>query len=416
MSAKRLWLWSIVALVCLALSAATIHFVIGVWAWSAVLLFGVAGLLGLYFGVNACGPWTETPLLEMLRPRNRRYFGGGGAILRHVAFLVLWSTAIGVYTLVLVYLLRYGVDAIGSEWTEHLPNLPKLDEPGGRLGLTIIIAFLLCRATVRTEQVEAARRGEELRLDDGSTSDEDTPQHRGLLKAPYVRLMIFFLTPIYKELRRKTGLMESAAHALLMREFSYAELTRAGYVLIERYDHRAVLELRDQLEQSSFPEEPKKELEIRAGLVASMMYELDGFYGARDKIRAYNAEPDAEAQRARRQAERRRAARTSRDVKRVRVSIPCQVHGVRATRLVDYRADALGFGLITDPCACLESAAQLAFELNDQALTGEICHRVVHVEPGASSAPRQLRIGVELNASAASAARPALLASLRPPS
>jgi hypothetical protein len=412
MSSKKLWLWSIVALICVVLSAATIHYVIGVWAWSAVLLFGVAGLLGLYFGVTACGLWTETPLLEMLRPRNRRYFGGGGAILRHVAFLVLWSTAIGVYTLVLVYLLRYGVDVVGSEWAERLPaSLPKLDEPGGRLGLTIIIAFLLCRATVRTEQVEAARRGEELRLDDGSSSDEDSPQHKGLLKAPYVRLMIFFLTPIYKELRRKTGLMESAAHALLMREFSYAELTRAGYVLIERYDHRAVLELKEQLEQSSFPEEPKKELEIRAGLVASLMYELDGYYGARDKIRAYNAEPDAEAQRARRQAERRRAARTNRDVKRVRVSIPCSVHGARATRLVDYRTDALGFGMIADHCACLESAAQLAFELNDQTLTGEICHRAVHVETGT----RQLYLGVELNPASASAALPALLASLRPP-
>ena len=115
------------------------------------------------------------------------------------------APAAGVYTLVLVYLLRYGVDAIGSEWAERLPSLPKLNEPGGRLGLTIIFAFCLCRATVRTEQVEAARRGEELRLDDGSTSDEDSPQHKGLLKAPYVRMMIFFLTPIYKELRRKTG-------------------------------------------------------------------------------------------------------------------------------------------------------------------------------------------------------------------
>jgi hypothetical protein len=319
-----------------------------------------------------------------------------------------------VYTLVLVYLLRYGVDAIGSEWAERLPaSLPKLDEPGGRLGLTIIFAFLLCRATVRTEQVEAARRGEELRLEDGSTSDEDTPQHKGLLRAPYVRLMIFFLTPIYKELRRKTGLMESAAHALLMREFSYAELAHAGSVLIERYDHRAVLELKEQLEQSNYPEAPKKELEIKAGLVASMMYELDGYYGARDKIRAYNAEPDAEAQRARRQAERRRTARSSRDVKRVRVSIPCSVHGARSTRLVDYRNDALGFGLITEPCPCLERSVQLSFELNDQLLTGEIRHRV---ETSPPSEPRELRLGIALNAASARTALPALQASLRPPS
>lgn len=414
MSAHKIWLWSFVALVCAGLTAAAIHYVIGVWAWSGVALFGAAGLIGLYFGINACGPWTETPLLEMLRPRNRRYFGGGGAILRHLAFLVLWSTAIAVYTLVLVYLLRYGVDAVAGTWIDVLPgHLPKLNEPGGRLGLTIIIAFLLCSSTVRTEQVEAVRRGEELRLEDGSSSeDAESPHHKGLLRAPYVRLMIVFLTPIYKELRRKTGLMESAAHALLMREFSYAELTRAGYVLIERYDHRAVLELRDQLEQSSYPDEPKKELEIKAGLVASMMYELDGYYGARDKIRAYNAEPDAEMQQSRRRSERRRAERSTRDVKRVRVSVPCGVHGARSSRLIDYRTDALGFGLITEHCECLENAAQLSFELNDLVLTGEICHRVLTLEAGA----RQLRLGIELNAASATVALPALHASLRPPS
>ena len=91
----------------------------------------------------------------------------------------------------------------------------------------MIIAFTLCRAAVRVERVAAAQRGEELRIDDGSFADEESVddssqvKHRGLLKLALVRLMVLFLVPIYKELRRKSGLMESAAHALLMREFGY---------------------------------------------------------------------------------------------------------------------------------------------------------------------------------------------------
>jgi len=283
-------LWGGVVGVCASVLALAVHYAFGTWAWSAFFFFALATALGMYFGVTASGSWTETPLLEMARPKNHRYFGGRRAIARHVAFLGLWSTAIGMYTLVLVYAARVGMLQLEAEWVQRFGGqLPSLEQPGGRTGMTIVIAFVLCRATIRVERVLAARRGEELSLDDGSLLDEPREQHAGLLKLAIVRVMIVFLVPIYKELRRKSGLMESAAHALLMRDFGYEALTRAGYVLIERYDHRAVRELREQLSATRFAGEPDKDVEVKAGLVASALYELHGYYGARERIRAYNA-------------------------------------------------------------------------------------------------------------------------------
>jgi hypothetical protein len=398
---RRRLLWSGVVLFCLALSALALHFAVGAWAWSAVAFFGVAAALGAYFGVTACGPWTETPLLEMARPRNHRYFGGAGAIARHLAFLALWSCAIGVYTLLLVYFVRAGIVPLEKEWVEHFGGqLPNLHQPGGRLGLTIAIAFLLCRATIRVERVAAARRGEELQIDDGSYADDfGTERHSGLLKFGAVRLLIVFLAPIYKELRRKTGLMESAAHALMMRDFSYRELTRAGYVLIERYEHRALRELREQLAATQIPGQPDKELEVKAGLVASALYELDGYYGARERIRAYNAEPEAKLHTQRMLGssppELRQTSRSSLKAGAIELTVPCSTHGPRRARLLDYRNDARGIGLIAEHCACLESAAELEFVLNQKALRGAVCHSSRPPDGG------ELRIGLALSEAAA---------------
>lgn len=205
-TSKR-WLWLGVVVVCIGLLAAAIYFAFGTWMWSAVAFFLVATAMGLYFGVSACGAWTETPLLEMLRPKNHPYFGGSGAIARHLAFLTLWSLVIGIYTLVLVYAIRAGMVEVEGLWAMHFGGeMPNLHQPGGRLGLTLIIAFSLCRGTARVERVAAAHRGEELSIDDGSPIDDPAlVRHRGLLQLAIVRVMIVFLVPIYKELRRKTA-------------------------------------------------------------------------------------------------------------------------------------------------------------------------------------------------------------------
>ena len=403
-------LWAGVVLVCAAVLALAVHYAFGTWAWSAFAFFSVAAALGVYFGVTACGAWTDTPLLEMARPKNYRYFGGRRAIARHVAFLVLWSTAIGMYTLVLVYFVRVGIIQLEGEWVQRFGGqLPSLTQPGGRLGLTIVIAFLLCRAVIRVERVVAARRGEELSLDDGSLLDEPREKHSGLLKLAIVRMIVVFLVPIYKELRRKTGLMESAAHALLMRDFGYAALTRAGYVLIERYDHRAVRELREQLAATSFPGEPDKEIEVKAGLVASALYELHGYYGARERIRAYNA--DLYARERDSQTEQRSAPRFTRNVGAVALSVSCLRHGARRARLLDYSADGRGLGVLTERCDCLDAADELAFELNEKQFVAEIRHRA----RGAEQDPEQaLRLGVLLHESTARAAHAELQRCLKP--
>src|ERR1019366_931418 len=57
---------------------------------STLGLFGIASLVALYFGVNACGPWLSTPLVAMLAPGNHRHFGGSIAVLRHAGLLALW--------------------------------------------------------------------------------------------------------------------------------------------------------------------------------------------------------------------------------------------------------------------------------------------------------------------------------------
>jgi hypothetical protein len=392
-TSKR-WLWLGVVLICIGLLAAAIHFAFGAWAWSAAAFFVVATSMGLYFGVSACGAWTETPLLEMRRPRNRPYFGGSRAIARHLAFLALWSFAIGIYTLVLVYAIRVGMVQVESTWAQHFGGeMPNLYQPGGRLGLTLIIAFSLCRAAARVERVTAAHRGEELSIDDGSfVDDANLLKHRGLLKLAVVRLMILFLVPIYKELRRKTGLMESAAHALLMREFGYAALTRAGYVLIERYDHRAIRELRDQMAETSCPGEPEKEVELKAGLVASALYQLDGFYAARERVRAYTVDLSASASDP--GSSVRVATRHTLSSAQVPLRITCEKHGARHVRLLDYRADARGLGLLLEHCSCLEQlerSHELRFELNSKIFVGEVRHRSYHSDAG-----HQLHVGLQL--------------------
>ena len=404
---KAIW-WVLVALSCAALLVLGVHYAFGTWAWSALVFFSTAAAIGLYFGVTASGSWTDTPLLEMARPKNRRYFGGGRAIARHLAFLGLWSTAIGMYTLVLVYAARVGILQLEAEWvTRFGGQLPSLEQPGGRTGMTIVIAFLLCRATIRVERVLAARRGEELSLDDGSLLDEPREQHTGLLKLALVRMMIVFLVPIYKELRRKTGLMESAAHALLMRDFGYDALTRAGYVLIERYDNRAVRELREQLAQTHVEGEPEKEVEVKAGLVASALYELHGYYGARERVRAYNA--DRYTRERDSQSELRSAPRLTRLAQGIPLSVACRVHGARPAQLLDYRADARGLGVVTARCACLDEADELAFELNQRLFVGEIRHR------GPSAGDEQaLRLGLLLPETTARDARAELQRYLRP--
>ena len=401
-TSKR-WLWLGVVVVCIGLLAAAIHFAFGAWAWSAVAFFAVATSMGLYFGVSACGAWTETPLLEMARPRNRPYFGGSGAIARHIAFLAIWSLVIGIYTLVLVYAIRVGMVQVESLWAMHFGGeMPSLYQPGGRLGLTLIIAFSLCRATARVERVAAARRGEELSIDDGSfVDDAGLMKHRGLLKLGIVRLMILFLVPIYKELRRKTGLMDSAAHALLMREFGYAALARAGYVLIERYDNRAIRELRDQLAETVCPGEPDKEVELKAGLVASALYQLDGYYAARERVQAYTAvlgaspsDPGGQAVRV--------ATRHTLSTSQVPLRITCEKHGARRARLLDYRADARGLGLLLEHCSCLdqlERTHELRFELNYKSFVGEVRHRSFR-----SDSQRELHVGLQLPDAVATAA------------
>jgi hypothetical protein len=397
------WLWLGVVLMCLGLLAAAIHFVLGAWAWSAVAFFAVATSMGLYFGVSACGPWTETPLLEMTRPRNRPYFGGSGAIARHIAFLALWSLVIGVYTLVLVYAIRVGMVQVESLWAAHFGGeMPNLYQPGGRLGLTLIIAFSLCRATARVERVAAAQRGEELSIDDGSFVDDITlMKHRGLLKLAIVRLMILFLVPIYKELRRKTGLMESAGHALLMREFGYAALTRAGYVLLERYDNRAIRELRDQLGATVCPGEPAKEIELKAGLVASALYQLDGYYAARERVQAYTADLSASPSDPGEPGVRV-ATRHTLSTARVPLRIPCEKHGAHKALLLDYRADARGLGLLFEHCSCLaqlERTHELRFELNSKSFVGEVRHRSYR-----SESQTELHVGLQLPDAVAKAA------------
>jgi hypothetical protein len=400
----RRWLWTGVVFVCLGLLlAAAIHFAFGAWAWSAATFFGVAFSMGLYFGVSACGAWTETPLLEMAKPKNRPYFGGSGAIARHIAFLTLWSAAIGIYTLVLVYAIRAGMVEVELVWASYFGgDVPDVYQPNGRLGLTLIIAYMLCRATVRVERVAAAQRGEELSIDDGSFVDEPLMRkHRGLLRLAAVRLMILFLVPIYKELRRKTGLMESAAHALLMREFGYVALTRAGYVLIERYDQRAIRELRDHLSATQCPGEPNRETELKAGLVASALYQLDGYYAARERIRAYTVDlkaPDSD-----RDSGVRVATRHTLSTGRVPLRITCEKHGQRPARLLDYRADARGLGLLLEHCSCLdqlEREHELHFELNSKMFVGEVRHR--SYRPG--SQPQQMHVGLQLPDAVAQAA------------
>ena len=406
---RRGLLWAGVVVVCVGLLALAVHFAFGMWAWSAFVFASVAAAIGLYFGVTACGAWTETPLLEMARPRNHRYFGGGRAIARHVAFLAVWCTAISMYTLVLVYFVRVGIIQLEGQWVERFGGqLPSLTEPGGRLGMTIVIAFLLCRATIRVERVLAARRGEELSLDDGSLLDEPREQHAGLLKLAIVRIMIVFLVPIYKELRRKSGLMESAAHALLMRDFGYDALTRAGQILIERYDHRAVRELREQLAATRFPDEHDKEVEVHAGLVASALYELHGYYGARERIRAYNATVYAR-ERDSQQSELRTAPRLTRNAQAVALIVSCSKHGPRRAQLLDYREDARGLGVVTERCACLDEADELAFELNHKPFVGEIRHR-----SAGSQDEQALRLGVLLQDATARAALSELQRCLRP--
>lgn len=401
-------LWLTVVVMIGALLAAAVHFAFGAWAWSAVAFFGVAASLGGYFGLTACGPWTETPLLEMLRPRNRPYFGGGRAIARHFAFLALWSSAIGIYSVVLVYAIRVGMVHVEGLWTEHFGGeMPSVYQPNGRFGLTLIIAFTLCRAVIRVERVAAAQRGEELSIDDGSFVDDDAVddssnvKHRGLLKLAIVRLMVLFLVPIYKELRRKSGLMESAAHALLMREFGYVALTRAGYMLIERYDHRAMRELRDQLAATQCPGEPDKEIEIKAGLVASALYQLDGFYAARERVRAYNVDlhqPDNDLL----GNGVRVATRHTVSTAHVPLHIICEKHGSRHARLLDYRADARGLGVLLERCSCLdrlEREQELRFELNSKSFVGEVRHRSYR-----SGAARELHVGLQLPDAVAQAA------------
>jgi hypothetical protein len=393
--ASKRWLWTGVVVVCAGLLAAAIHFAVGAWAWSAAAFFAVASTLGFYFGVSACGAWTETPLLEMARPRNHPYFGGSRAIARHFSFLALWSFAIGIYTLVLVYAVRVGIVQVEGLWAEHFGGeMPNLHQPGGRLGLTLIIAFSLCRATTRVERVAAAQRGEELSIDDGSFVDDATViKHRGLLKLAIVRLMILFLVPIYKELRRKSGLMESAAHALLMREFGYVALTRAGYVLIERYDHRAIRELRDHMAATLCPGAPDKEVELKAGLVASALYQLDGYYGARERIRAYTVDLSASDSDPG-ESGVRVATRHTLATAKVPLRITCEKHGARRARLLDYRADARGLGLLLEHCSCLEQLErthELRFELNHKSFVGEVRHRSYR-----SGAARELHVGLQL--------------------
>jgi hypothetical protein len=401
-TSKR-WLWLGVVVVCIGLLAAAIHFVLGAWAWSAVAFFAVATGMGLYFGVSACGAWTETPLLEMARARNRPYFGGSGAIARHIAFLAVWSLVVGIYTLVLVYAIRVGMVQVEGLWAMNFGGeMPDLHQPGGRLGLTLIIAFSLCRATARVERVAAAHRGEELSIDDGSFVDDvKLLKHRGLLKLAIVRLMILFLVPIYKELRRKTGLMESAAHALLMREFGYAALTRAGYVLIERYDHRAIRELRDQLADTVCPGAPEKETELKAGLVASALYQLDGYYAARERVQAYTVDLSASPSDPGGTTVRV-ATRHTLSTARVPLRITCEKHGARRARLLDYRADARGLGLLLEHCSCLEQLErthELRFELNHKPFVGEVRHRSFR-----SDSQRELHVGLQLPDAVAQAA------------
>lgn len=391
----KLWLWTGVVFACLGLLAVAIHFAFGAWAWSAVAFFSVAAAMGFYYGVSACGAWTETPLLEMARAKNRAYFGGSGAILRHLAYLALWSCAIGVYTLVLVYAIRVGMVQVEGLWAQHFGlEMPNVYQPNGRLGLTLIIAFTLCRATARMERVAAAQRGEELSIDDGSFVDDPGElRHTGLLKLAIVRLMIVFLVPIYKELRRKTGLMESGAHALLMREFGYVALTRAGYVLIERYDHRAILELRDHLAATSCPGEPAKEIELKAGLVASALYQLDGYYAARERIRAYNVDLNARSSEPGEPGVRL-ATRHILATSHVPLQIPCEKHGARRAQLLDYREDARGLGLLFEHCSCLaqlERTHALRFELNHKVFIGEVRHR--SYRPGSGT---ELHVGLQL--------------------
>ena len=389
------WLWTGVVVACVLLLAAAVHFAFGAWAWSAVAFFSVAASMGLYYGVSACGAWTETPLLEMVSVKNRPYFGGSAAIARHIAYLVLWSCVIGVYTLMLVYAIRVGMVQVEGLWAKHFGGeMPNVYQPNGRLGLTLIIAFTLCRATARVERVAAAQRGEELSIDDGSfVDDANVLKHTGLLKLAIVRMMIVFLVPIYKELRRKTGLMESAAHALLMREFGYIALTRAGYVLIERYDHRAICELRDHLAATQCPGEPDKEIELKAGLVASALYQLDGYYAARERIRAYTVNLNAPFSDPE-EIGVRVATRHTLSTSQVPLQIPCEKHGARRARLLDYRADARGIGLLFEHCSCLEHVERthaLRFELNSKPFVGEVRHRSYRAGSG-----KELYVGLQL--------------------
>jgi hypothetical protein len=255
--------------------------------------------------------------------------------------------------------------------------------------------------------VAAAQRGEELSIDDGSFVDEESVddssnvKHRGLLKLALVRLMVLFLVPIYKELRRKSGLMESAAHALLMREFGYVALTRAGYVLIERYDHRAMRELREQLAATQCPNEPEKENELKAGLVASALYQLDGYYAARERIRAYNVDlhqPDSDLS----ENGVRVATRHTLSTAHVPLHIICEKHGSRRARLLDYRADARGLGVLLERCSCLdqlEREQELRFELNYKSFVGEVRHRSFRTDRS-----HELHVGLQLPDAVAKAA------------
>lgn len=194
--------------------------------------------------------------------------------------------------------------------------------------------------------------------------------------------------------------MESAAHALLMREFGYIRLTRAGYVLIERYDHRAIRELRDQLAETVCPGEPEKETELKAGLVASALYQLDGYYAARERVQAYTADLTASQSDPGRPGARV-ATRHTLSIARVPLRVPCEKHGALRARLLDYRADARGLGLLFEHCSCmeqLECTHELRFELNNKSFVGQVRHRSYR------QSQRELHVGLQLPDAVAKAA------------
>lgn len=307
------------------------------------------------------------------------------SVLRHAGLLALWSVVLAAYSLVLFELLRAAADQTVVVATSWSPFGWKLDRelvesgPRGRALVVWLVSTVLCLSARRAERIDAVVRGEQWQLLDGTEfHDADSRLNGAINRLPYARVAVGFLVPIYRELRRKRGLMESATFNLIVQEFSYEKLKSAADKLAsDTYYGRvpAVLQMSAELAAISFGEASRDQT-ARTQTIVSSLNIMFGYYGAREIVVSFAAERS-----------RRHSHRVEDSVVVENVCVKCATHGDAAMRISDYCVDGSGLGLCVSSCLCFAKCRNLKIGLNEQLIEAEIRHST-------TSDSSELRLGV----------------------